>query len=139
MKRFLAASALLLVTVTASVTAFAGKEEREFMKNEVAPAVKEAETKLKAACGCALKINVSDTLKSTDDMRQARNIANGVTEGAPGYCTDAESKKAICQMKTLDIVKGKDTAFTFKGGKGTAVTDGSSYVSWDMMTRELDK
>lgn len=139
MKRFLAASALLLVTLTASVTAFAGKEEREFMKNEVAPAVKEAETKLKASCGCATKINVSDTLKSVDDMRQGRNIAKAVTEGAEGYCTDAESKKAICQMKTLDIVKGKDTAFAFKAGKGTATTDGSSYVSWDMMTRELDK
>ncbi|HEU4733590.1 MAG TPA: hypothetical protein VFT22_37105 [Kofleriaceae bacterium] len=127
------------VLMLASLTAFAGKTERDYMTNEVQPAVKAAEAKFKAACGCALKINVSDTLKSTDDMAQARNISNAITEGAPGYCNDAASKKAICQMKTLDIVKGKVTGFAFKAGKGTCTTDGSSYVSWEMMTQELDK
>jgi hypothetical protein len=122
-----------------SLSAFAGKTERDYMTNTVQPAVKAAEGKLKAACGCALKINVSDSLKSTDDMAQARNISNAIADGAPGYCTDDASKKAICQMKTLDVVKGKETAFAFKGGKGTCTTDGQSYVSWEMMTRELDK
>jgi hypothetical protein len=122
-----------------SLTAFAGKTERDYMTETVQPAVKAAEAKFKASCGCALKINVSDSLKSTDDMAQARNISNAITDGAPGYCNDDASKKAICQMKTLDVVKGKETAFTFKGGKGTCTTDGQSYVSWEMMTRELDK
>jgi hypothetical protein len=135
MKSVLIGTALMLV----SLTAFAGKTERDYMTNEVQPAVKAAEGKFKAACGCALKINVSDSLKSTDDMAQARNISNAITEGAPGYCSDDASKKAICQMKTLDIVKGKETAFTFKAGKGTCTTEGQSYVSWDMITRELDK
>jgi hypothetical protein len=139
MKRSLAVSALLLVSITASLTAFAGKEEREFMKNEVQPAVKKATDAYKASCGCALAITVSDTLKSTDDMRQARNIANGITDSVGGYCNDADSKKAMCAMKSLDIVKGADTKFSFKGGKGTAITDGQSYVSFDMMTREIDK
>ncbi|HWU91508.1 MAG TPA: hypothetical protein VN253_29775 [Kofleriaceae bacterium] len=139
MKRSLAASALLLITLTASLTAFAGKEEREYAKNELTPAVKAAETKFKEACGCALKINISDTLKSVDDMRQAKYISAAITDGAPGYCNDAESKKAMCVLKTLDIVKSGETKFTFKGGKGTAATDGNSYVSWDMITREIDK
>lgn len=135
MKSVLIGTALMLV----SLTAFAGKAERDYMTNTVKPAVKEAEAKVKSACGCALTISVSDTLKSTDDMAQARNISNSIAEGAPGYCNDDASKKAICQMKTLEVVKGKDTAFAFKGSKGTCTTDGQSYVSWDMITRELDK
>jgi len=122
-----------------SLTAFAGKTEREYMKNEVAPAVKDAEAKFKAACGCALKINVSDTLKSTDDMAQAKHVSESISEGVGGYCNDDASKKAMCQMKTLDITKAKETKFTFKGGKGLAETEGQSYVSWDMITREIDK
>lgn len=135
MKSVLIGTALMLV----SLTAFAGKTERDYMTNTVQPAVKAAEAKFKSACGCALKINVSDSLKSTDDMAQARNISNAIADGAPGYCTDDASKKAVCQLKTLDVVKGKETAFAFKGGKGTCTTDGNSYVSWEMMTRELDK
>jgi hypothetical protein len=138
MKRVLSTTAGVAMMLF-SLSAFAGKAEREYMANEVVPAVKAAETKFKAACGCALKIAVADSLKSTDDLAQARNIANSVTEGAPGYCTDDASKKAMCQLKTLDVVKGKDTAFAFKAGKGTCTTDGQSYVSWDMITRELDK
>jgi hypothetical protein len=135
MKSFLIGTAVMLV----SLTAFAGKTERDYMTNTVKPAVKDAQDKFKASCGCALAINVSDTLKSTDDMAQARNISNAITEGAPAYCNDDASKKAMCQMKTVDIVKGKETGFTFKGGKGTCTTDGQSYVSWEMITREIDK
>jgi hypothetical protein len=135
MKSVLIGTALMLV----SLSAFAGKTERDYMTNEVQPAVKAAEAKFKASCGCALKISVSDSLKSTDDMAQARNISNAVTEGAPGYCSDDASKKAVCQLKTLEVVKGKETGFAFKGNKGTCTTDGQSYVSWEMITRELDK
>jgi len=122
-----------------SLTAFAGKAEREYMKNEVAPAVKAAEAKFKEACGCALKITVKDSIKTTDDMYEAKHIAESVTEGAPEYCTDAESKKAVCQMKSLDITKDKEAKFTFKDGKGVASTDGQVYTSFELMTRELDK
>ena len=139
MKRFLAASALLLIAVMAPRSAFAGKKEREFMNNEVVPAVKKAETAYQTSCGCALTINVSDTLEKTDDMRRARSIANAISDNVPKYCSDAESKKAVCSMKTLDIVKGAKTTFAFKDGKGTATTDGTSHVSWAMITREIDK
>jgi hypothetical protein len=135
MKRALIAVGLTVV----SFNAFAGKAEREYMKDSVQPAIKEAETKFKAACGCALKITATDSLKSQDDMAQAKNTANSVAENAEKYCTDDASKKAVCQMKSIDVVKGKETAFTFKAGKGTCTTDGNSYVHWDMITRELDK
>ncbi len=135
MKRVLIATTALLF----SLTAFAGKTEREYMKNEVAPAVKDAEAKFKSSCGCALKINVSDTLKTTDDMAQAKHTSESISEGAPKYCNDDASKKAMCALKSIDVTKGTETKFTFKGGKGTVTTEGQSYVSWDMITREIDK
>lgn len=119
--------------------AFAGKTEREYQKNELTPAVTKAQDTYKKACGCALKINVNASLKAVDDMRQAKYIAENITDNVTGYCNDDASKKAMCAMKTLDITKGPDTKFSFAGGKGSAVTDGQSYVSFDMMTREIDK
>lgn len=91
-------------------------------------------------CGCALTITVDETtVKAKDDMYPIKHIAEAVTEGAPAYCTDAESKKAVCQMKTLVLAKAAEAKFTFKAGKGIATTDGQSHTSWEMITRELDK
>jgi len=129
------ALAILLI----SVTAFADKASREFMKNELAPAVKTAEAKVKTACGCALKINLTASIKDEAEMRTAKYVAGSINDEAAKFCTDAESKKSVCQMKTLDIAKAADTKFSFAGGKGTATTDGQSYVSFDMMTKQLDK
>jgi hypothetical protein len=134
MKRNIAIVAIALV----AATAYADKASREFFKNELAPAVKAAETKFKSACGCALKINVA-TLKEEKEMRTSKYVCGSITDEAEKYCTDAESKAAMCKMKTLDLVKGAETKFTFGGGKGTATTDGQSYVHWDMITREIDK
>lgn len=138
MKKLMFAAALSLVSLI-SVDAFAGKTERDYMTKEVQPAVKAAEGKLKSACGCNTKFVVSDSLKTTDDMAQAKHIAENITEEAPKYCTDDASKKAVCQLKTLEVVKGADTKFAFSGGKGTCTTDGQSYVNWEMITREIDK
>ncbi len=135
MKRALIATTAFLC----SVTAFAGKTEREFMTKELQPSVKQAEAKFKSACGCALKITVSDTLKSTDEMSQAKHTCDSITEEAPKYCNDDASKKAMCAMKSLDIVKGPESKFVWKAPKGTVYTDGQSYVYWDMITREIDK
>ena len=139
MKRVLVAAGLFGLLGTMS-PAFAGKEERETMKNEVVPAVKEAEAKFKSACGCALAITVDETtVKSKDDMYKVKYMAEKVTEGAPQHCTDAESKKAMCQMKSLVLGKAAEATFTFKNGKGIATTDGQSSCSWEMMVQELDK
>jgi hypothetical protein len=142
MKRVLVAASLtgMMGTMVLSVNAFAGKEEREYMKDEVMPAVKAAEAKFKSSCGCALTITVDDkTVKSKDDMYPIKHIAEAVTEGAPAYCTDAASKKAVCQMKSLVLAIAPEATFTFKAGKGTATAAGLSHCSWEMMTQELDK
>lgn len=138
MKKVLIAAALSVVSLV-SIEAFAGKAERDFMTNEVQPAVKKVEGKLKEACGCNTKFVVSDSLKTRDDLAQARNIANDISDNVGKYCSDAASKKAVCQLKTIEVVKGPDTKFAFKDGKGLCTTDGQSYVNWDMITQEIDK
>lgn len=110
------------------------------IKNEVMPAVKEAMTKVKASCGCAMTITFDETtVKNKDDMYPIKHMAEWVAEGAPAYCTDDASKKAVYQMKTLALGKAKEAVFTFRAGKGVATMDGQSSCSWEMMTRELDK
>ena len=133
--------ALIVVSMlVASSMAFAGKEDREMMKDEVMPAVKAAEAKVKSACGCAMKITVDEsTVKTHNDMVPVVSMAEHVTEGAGAYCTDDASRKAICQMKTLVLGKAKEAEFTFRAGKGIATTDGQSTPSWDMIVHELDK
>jgi hypothetical protein len=136
MKTALVATSIVFTTLTA----FAGKEERDIMSKEVMPAVHDAEAKVKGSCGCALQITVDEsTIKTKDDLYQAKNIAGFVAEGVATYCTDVASKKAVCQMKALTLAKTTKATFTFKGGKGVATTDGQSSCSWDMITRELDK
>src|SRR3712207_5456370 len=115
---------LTVVLMSMSMTAYAGKEEREFMKNDVTPALKAAEGAFKKACGCALSISVDDkTLKSVDELRQAKYVAESIKDGAAGHCTDKESKAAVCKMKKLTVKKGKEAAFTFARDAGTSETD----------------
>jgi hypothetical protein len=135
-RKGLIALALMLV----SLPALAGKEERDYLKNEVTPKVKAAEAKFKESCGCALKITINDnTTKTKDDLSTAKSTVNVITDNAPAYCTDDASKKAVCQLKSLEVAKGKEPGFTFKGGKGVSTHDGQGTVSWDMMMRVLDK
>jgi hypothetical protein len=130
---------VLAVLSLLPMAAFAGKKEREFMNKEVTPAIAAAEAAYSKSCGCKLKVSIASTIASEDDMREAKRMANEVTEGAPKYCTDADSKKAICKMNALELAKGSSTGFSLAGSKGKAMTDGQSYVSWDMMTAEIDK
>jgi hypothetical protein len=110
------------------------------MTKEVIPAAKAAEVKWKSACGCALAIAIDEsTLKSKDDMPAARSFCNHLAEEIGTYCTDAASKKAMCQMKSVTVKKADDATFTFKGGVGVATVYGITSPSFDMVTRELDK
>lgn len=136
MTRFAWAAAAL----TLASLAHAGKAEREFYAAEVEPAIKRAAGALKQSCGCDVKFDVQvSTLETTDHMRQARGFANSISEKAAGYCTDAPSKKAICQLKTVEFSRTGSSEFKFAAGKGVATTDGSSFPHWDMMTAVLDK
>jgi len=129
---------LIGILIILPVLAFAGKAEREYKANELDPSVKKAQAAYKK-CGCDLKITFGATIKSEADMRQAKYMVEDIATGAPKYCTDADSKKAVCQMKSLEIVKGSESKFSFTGGRGIASTDGQMNPSFDMMTAELDK
>jgi hypothetical protein len=136
MKRALVVTTLL---VASTLTAFAGKEERDIMTKEVTPAIQDAQAKFKSSCGCPISITVDSSLVSKDELYKARNMAEDVSKGAVAYCTDGASKKAVCQMKTLTFAKAKDPGFSFKGGAGLMTTDGNAEATWEMITRELDK
>jgi hypothetical protein len=134
------ATLLSLAFMSFSLVAFAGKEEREYLKSDLTPAVDTAAATLEKSCGCKIKITVNaNTIKTKDDMGKARYIAADISENAAKYCNDDDSKKAVCQMKTLEISKAKEATFSFKAGKGVATHDGQMHTTWDMITRELDK
>jgi len=120
-------------------TAFAGKEEREYVKNDLTPAIKDAETKWQSACGCALTITVDASVKVVDDMKTVTHLCGYISEGVGGYCNDAGSKKALCQMKTLTVAKADAAKFTFKAGKGVATVYDNHSPSFEMIAQELDK
>lgn len=138
MKRSLIVLSVLLVSL--SFSAFAGKEDRDYMTKEVLPAAKAAAAKWKSSCGCSLAVKIDQaSLKSKEDMPSARNFCETITEEVAKYCSDDSSKKAMCAMKSLTVKKAEDATFKFKDGVGTATVYGITAPSWDMVTRELDK
>lgn len=131
---------LALVLMFTPLVAFAGKAERDFTANEVNPAIQEAVAAAKTSCGYAIKFDVKfDTFKDVNDLWMVKRFANSVKEGMQAYCTDAGSKTAIAKLKTIEFSKGSNVSFIFKDGKGTAITDNSSYPSWSMITEAVDK
>lgn len=134
--RFLIIAALSAV----SLTAVAGKLERDTMTKEVLPAIAKAEASWKSSCGCPLTIKVDEASMNTRDlMFQAKHTAEDIGEESAKYCTDAASKKALCQMKTLEILKRKPAEFTFKDGVGQCTSDGQARCAWQQITKVLDK
>jgi hypothetical protein len=132
---------LVIATIVfSSLTALAGKAERDAVTKTLEPAVKDAGEKFKAACGCALEITVDDsTVTKLDDIRLAKYMAEDISKNAPKYCSDAASKKAMCQLKSIALTKSKPAEFTFKAGAGKLSHDGQARATWEMMTRVIDK
>lgn len=129
-----------VVVLGMSVLAYAGKMERDLTTKEVQPAIATAHNDLKTHCGCDVKITLDEAnLKTMDELRGAKHIAEDISENVEKYCSDAASKKAICQMKTLTLTKGKPVGFTFNNGAGIATADGQSRCGWEQITRVLDK
>jgi len=129
----------IIALMSLSALASAGKRERDEMDKTTRPAIKKAEETFRASCGCPLSISADTSLDSVSTLSGARFIADSISNEAPKYCVDAASKKAMCQMKTLTLAKGKPAAFTFKEGHGTATTDGQQNTNWAMMAKALDK
>ena len=135
-------SLLLVATLSlaAASLAHAGKPERDFLAAEVAPALKAAASTLKQSCGCDVKMDVKqDSFQTVDHLRQVRYAAGTIVDNAPRYCSDAPSKAAVCQLKSLEFARTGTAAFKFAAGKGVITLDESSYPSWDMLAAELDK
>src|SRR5262249_28920474 len=127
--------AVVVVLSAVSLTAYAlTKDERETLKKDVYPAMAEANAKFKAACGCPTAITIDEsTITSMDDVHNFKYMADDITENAPKYCTDAASKKAMCQLKSLTFAHTKEAVFKFNGGRALLTTDGQSHATWDMM------
>ncbi|PXX37851.1 hypothetical protein [Undibacterium pigrum] len=133
-------SRLAAILLLLPLTAFAGKAERDFMTNEVDPAIKAATASLKTSCGCDVKFDVKvDSFQTTDDMFKIKYFASTIKDNTASYCSDAATKKAICKMKSIEFSKAASTYLKFAAGKVTATTDGTSQPSWEMLTREVDK
>ncbi len=129
----------LLTTVCATV-AFAGKEERDIITKEVAPAMRKAEATWKASCGCPLGIAMDEaSVKIKEDLYSTMHFAEELDSNIAGYCTDGASKKAMCQMKSVVVRGAAEATFAFKAGQGVATVHGGSLPSFEMITRELDK
>jgi hypothetical protein len=121
-------------------TAHAGKAEREYAESTMNPAVKAAAAAYKSACTGDLKIDVkADTFQTVDEMRQVSGFVNQITSSAASYCKDSGTKKVMAKLKVLEISKSKQVTVKFSGDKAVATTDESSYPSWDMLAREVDK
>lgn len=131
---------LFTAMLLTSCLAFAGKEERDFMKNKVTPALQGATKGVKEACGCDIKVNFnSDSFKTTDKMEQSVYQLQSYAEEAKKYCTDADSKKAVCKIKTIEIKLGKESKVSFASGKATVESDGSSAYGFEAVAKEADK
>jgi hypothetical protein len=138
MSKWFVAAALLAAACAVSA-ASAGKHERDLMTQEAIPAARAAEANYKASCGCALAVVIDASIDTAEEIHYARYIADEVANGAPKYCTDDGSRKALCKMKTLRIAGDTIWNFTFDAGVGLATTNGHGYPRWDTMTSTLDR
>lgn len=130
----------IAIAMVIPLAALAGKKERDVMEKQVMPAVQDAQAKYKSSCGCTLAITVDEAaLKTIDEVHGAAHVASNLAEGIVKYCTDAASKKAMCQLKSLTISSSKQPGFVFKDGKGVATTDGNAACSFGQYTQVLDK
>jgi len=141
---------LVVGLVLVSSAAWAGEAERA-AKREAEKVLKEATDNFKTNCGCALKADVKwDKIKTGDQISQVKNLGNSLKDGADSFCkakddsedakkAAADNKKAICAMKSLEITNGKEADVKFASGKASIVLTDSSYVSWDMIQRAVDK
>ena len=133
-------SLIVAALLSLSLPAVAGKLERDTMTKDVQPAVTAAEARFRSSCGCPLKIAVDEaTMNTRSLLLQAKHIAEEVGEESAKYCSDAASKKALCQMKTLEILVRKPVGFTFKDGVGQCTSDGNMRCAWQQITKVLDK
>jgi hypothetical protein len=129
-----------LITLMISLSAFAGKEERDFKAATVEPALTKATAAYQTGCGCALKFDVKwDEFKNKDQMRQIANMADSISDESGKYCSSAETKKIMCGLKTIQVKHGKPVAFTFAKGSGVATLEENVAVNFGMISGKVDQ
>ena len=120
--------------------AFAGKAERDYMKEIVKPAMESAEKAYQDSCGCSLKIVADPAFKSKDQLGVVRSVSDSLRKGITKHCVDKESNAAMCKMKTLKINRSEEkTEFKFSGSTGVATCEDDNFISFDQMAPEVDK
>jgi hypothetical protein len=117
--------------------AFAGKQERAF-RTEVETTIKAGESAVKTNCGCSFTAKIDwDSFKTEDHMRLVKYTFSDFDADSKTYCTDADSKKAVCKMKTISLSYGAKDDLTFANGTVKIVTGGGSY-KFDAIAKLLD-
>jgi hypothetical protein len=131
---------LSLLVVLTSVSAFAGKPEREHKTTITEPKIKETVAAVKSSCGCSMGINVDwDSFKDVSKMAAIDyNGLEMLNEESKKFCTDKESKAVVCKIKTVHIAFGP-VKHEFKNGTLNYFVDGQSSVAWSQIFAELDK
>lgn len=131
---------LIAILILVSPAAFAGKAERA-RKVEIESALKGYASAFKKACGCDVKFDVKwDTYQKIDDMARIEMAGEKLAENAPGFCTDADAKKAICVMKTMALSYGAEPADPqLKGSTIVGQTNDMRTLDWSEYIKLLDK
>ena len=130
----------ILLLISVSSAAYAGKEERA-RKVEIKSTLKTHAATFKKACGCDVKFDIKwDTYAKVEHMTRIEMAGEKLAENAPTFCTDAESKKAICVMKTMALSYGAEPADPqLKGSTIVGQTNDMRTLDWGEYIKLLDK
>jgi len=116
--------------------------ERNHLKNVVDPAIEKAKKDFATACGCNWSISFDRAVaekQGLDKLSALVNMAEKISEEAPGYCDDADSKKTACKVSKIIFAYGPELALRVEKDTATFVTDGGAIKTFDMLMTELDK
>jgi len=131
---------ITLLLLLISSASYAGKAERARIV-EIESALKGHAAAFKKACGCDIKFDVKwDTYTKVENMTRIEMAGEKLVENAPGFCTDAESKRAICVMKTMTLSYGAEPADPeLKGSTVVGQTNDMRTLDWGEYIKLLDK
>ncbi len=132
---------LAITTLGLAQAVFAqDKAFRDYKNDSVTPEIAKTEKAFQESCGCEVKVSYDDkTIKTADDLRAAiANPISKIPDEVKSYCTNADSKKAICKMKKLVFKIDKENGVEFKNGSVTMISDGTGAPAFGSVTKLLD-
>ena len=135
---FVAAVGCVLVT---AAPAFAGKPERD-KADELKPVAEKAQSTVKTACGCDVKVGVKfDSFAKADDMQYIDRVLDSLETAVKHQCEKEADKKALCDSLTeVEVAYQQDeSSVKLEGKKIVATTGPHSYSSDTMFTQILNQ